>query len=100
MAPPTAKPVTAGSPTHPSSTTRLPSTEPTRRLARSVADDDSGTSGSSFMHARRVRIVTWNVQHARRADGRVDVGLLGRACAAFGADILALQEIEARSLRV
>jgi len=48
-------------------------------------------------------VVTFNVQHGRRPDGEVDVDALAQACAGFGADVLALQEVDdfvARSGRV
>lgn len=41
-----------------------------------------------------LRLATFNVQHGRRPDGQVDVGLLGRVCAALDADVLALQEVD------
>jgi endonuclease/exonuclease/phosphatase family metal-dependent hydrolase len=41
-----------------------------------------------------VRVVTFNIQHARRPDGVVDVDALVAACAAFDADVLALQEVD------
>ena len=39
-------------------------------------------------------VVTFNVQHGRRPDGVVDVPALAQACASFGADVLALQEVD------
>lgn len=39
-------------------------------------------------------VVTFNIQHARRPDGVVDVDALAAACAAFDADVLALQEVD------
>ena len=39
-------------------------------------------------------VVTFNIQHGRRPDGVVDVDALARACASFGADVLALQEVD------
>jgi endonuclease/exonuclease/phosphatase family metal-dependent hydrolase len=47
-----------------------------------------------------VRLATWNVLHGRRPDGVVDVPLLGRCCAALGADVLGLQEVHVGSARV
>ncbi|HZQ26349.1 MAG TPA: endonuclease/exonuclease/phosphatase family protein [Acidimicrobiales bacterium] len=41
-----------------------------------------------------MRIVTFNIQHARRPDGTVDIDALGAACAGFGANLLALQEVD------
>ena len=41
-----------------------------------------------------VRLASYNIQHGRRPDGVVDVALLGRACAALEADVLALQEVD------
>lgn len=46
-----------------------------------------------------MRLVTWNIQHGRRPEGGFDVGLLRRSCAALGADVLALQEVDVGSLR-
>ncbi len=43
-----------------------------------------------------MRIVTFNVQHGRTARGRVDTGLLARYCATLGAELLGLQEVDAR----
>ena len=39
-------------------------------------------------------VVTFNIQHGRRPDGVVDVDALAQACASFGADVLALQEVD------
>jgi endonuclease/exonuclease/phosphatase family metal-dependent hydrolase len=48
-----------------------------------------------------VRVVTWNVQHARRADtGVPDPLALAGACMAFEADVLALQEVDRGTGRV
>jgi endonuclease/exonuclease/phosphatase family metal-dependent hydrolase len=44
------------------------------------------------------RLATFNVKHGEGAGGVVDIGLLARACAALGADVLALQEVD-RNLR-
>lgn len=42
-----------------------------------------------------MRVVTFNILHGQRAaDGVVDVPLLGEVCASFGADVLALQEVD------
>ncbi len=38
--------------------------------------------------------MSFNIQHARRPDGVVDVDALAAACAAFDADVLALQEVD------
>jgi endonuclease/exonuclease/phosphatase family metal-dependent hydrolase len=46
-----------------------------------------------------VKVVTFNIRHGRKARGWVDIGLLGRTCAAFGADVLALQEVDVRQFR-
>jgi endonuclease/exonuclease/phosphatase family metal-dependent hydrolase len=43
---------------------------------------------------RAVRLATFNVQHGQRPGGVVDVGLLARSCAALGADVLGLQEVD------
>lgn len=48
-----------------------------------------------------VRLATWNIRHARRADGAgVDPAAFARACASLGADVLALQEVDRRTTRV
>src|SRR5688500_1043284 len=39
-----------------------------------------------------MRVVTFNIQHGAGGDAAV----LGRACAALGADVLALQEVDVR----
>lgn len=41
-----------------------------------------------------MRIVTFNVQHARTPAGAVDTTALARYCAALDADVLALQEVD------
>lgn len=46
-----------------------------------------------------MRIVTFNVQHARTPAGTVDTPALGRYCAGLGADVLALQEVDQRLRR-
>jgi endonuclease/exonuclease/phosphatase family metal-dependent hydrolase len=46
-----------------------------------------------------VRVATFNIRHGARADGTVDHGALVRTCAELDADILGLQEVEARHLR-
>jgi endonuclease/exonuclease/phosphatase family metal-dependent hydrolase len=46
-----------------------------------------------------MRIVTFNIQHGRTPAGRVDIDLLGRVCAGFDADLLALQEVDVRRRR-
>lgn len=48
---------------------------------------------------RRIRVVTYNVQHGRRPDGAVDTEALAAACASLDADVLALQEVDVRSPR-
>jgi endonuclease/exonuclease/phosphatase family metal-dependent hydrolase len=48
-----------------------------------------------------VRVVTWNVQHARRPDtGEPDPLALAGACMRFDADVLALQEVDRGTARV
>jgi endonuclease/exonuclease/phosphatase family metal-dependent hydrolase len=46
-----------------------------------------------------MRIVTFNIQHGRTPDGRVDTCALARFCAALDADVLALQEVDHRMRR-
>jgi endonuclease/exonuclease/phosphatase family metal-dependent hydrolase len=46
-----------------------------------------------------VRIVTFNIKHGRTGPGRVDLPGLARTCTAFGADVLALQEVDRRARR-
>jgi endonuclease/exonuclease/phosphatase family metal-dependent hydrolase len=46
-----------------------------------------------------LRIVTFNIQHGRGADGVVDHARLGRALAELDADVLALQEVDVRVRR-
>lgn len=46
-----------------------------------------------------MRIVTFNIKHGSVGSGRVDNRLLARTCAGFDADILALQEVDVRSVR-
>jgi endonuclease/exonuclease/phosphatase family metal-dependent hydrolase len=46
-----------------------------------------------------VRVATWNVEHARRRDGVVDVELTGRIVAALDADVVGLQELDVRARR-
>lgn len=46
-----------------------------------------------------MRVVTFNIQHGRTPAGRVDIDLLGRVCAGFEADVLALQEVDVRRRR-
>ena len=41
-----------------------------------------------------IRVATYNIQHGRRPDGEVDIGLLARSCAALQADVLGLQEVD------
>lgn len=50
--------------------------------------------------AAALRLVTFNVQHGRRRSGAVDVAALGRTCAALGADVLGLQEVDVGTRRV
>jgi endonuclease/exonuclease/phosphatase family metal-dependent hydrolase len=45
------------------------------------------------------RAVSFNIQHARRPDGGVDTELLATTCASFGADVLALQEVDRNTRR-
>lgn len=46
-----------------------------------------------------MRVATWNVEHARRRDGVVDVELAGRTVASLGAAIVGLQELDVRVAR-
>lgn len=46
-----------------------------------------------------LRIVTFNIQHGRGADGVVDPARLARELAAIDADVLALQEVDVRLRR-
>ena len=43
-----------------------------------------------------MRIVSWNVQWGRGADGRVDWARLLAALRAFDADVICLQEVASR----
>ncbi len=48
-----------------------------------------------------MRLVTFNVHHGTvGSKGRVDPALLAATCAGFDADVLALQEVDVRTLRV
>lgn len=48
-----------------------------------------------------MRIVTFNIHHGTvGSKGRVDPARLGATCASFGADVLALQEVDVGTLRV
>jgi endonuclease/exonuclease/phosphatase family metal-dependent hydrolase len=47
----------------------------------------------------RVRIATFNIRHGRRVHGRVDIGRTARVAAACEADVLALQEVDVRTVR-
>ena len=44
--------------------------------------------------------MTWNILHGRRQGGPVDRALLRRSCAALGADVLGVQEVDVGTLRV
>ncbi|MGH9000373.1 MAG: endonuclease/exonuclease/phosphatase family protein [Acidimicrobiia bacterium] len=46
-----------------------------------------------------MRVVTFNIKHGTNRSGSVDPAGLRRACAGFGADVLALQEVDRRALR-
>jgi endonuclease/exonuclease/phosphatase family metal-dependent hydrolase len=46
-----------------------------------------------------MRIVTFNAQHGRAPDGKVDTAALARYCAALGADVVGLQELDAFTTR-
>lgn len=46
------------------------------------------------LHDRVVRVATFNIRHGADADERVRPIALARACAALGADLLGLQEVE------
>lgn len=48
---------------------------------------------------KALRVVTFNIQHGRTPAGRADIDLLGRVCAGFEADVLALQEVDVRRRR-
>lgn len=48
-----------------------------------------------------MRLVTWNIQHARRMDtGQPDVDAFAADVAALGADVLALQEVDRGTRRL
>lgn len=47
-----------------------------------------------------IRLASFNVQHGRCRPGRVDVAVLARTCAALGADVLGLQEVDVGTRRV
>lgn len=65
------------------------------------------TPASGPAHTGPIRTVTFNIQHGRVAAHvkprrrvlRVDTEALARHCAGFGADVLALQEVDVRVLR-
>lgn len=46
-----------------------------------------------------LRVVTFNIKHGLAASGHLDLRLLGRTCAGFDADVLALQEVDRRAWR-
>lgn len=41
-----------------------------------------------------MRLATWNVQHGRRPDGKVDLGLVVETCRTLRAGVIGLQEVE------
>lgn len=47
-----------------------------------------------------LRLATFNVQHGRTPAGPVDAAVLARTCAALGADVLGLQEVDVGTHRV
>ena len=49
---------------------------------------------------RLVRLATFNIRHAARPSGKVDVVALRQACADLQADVLALQEVDVATERV
>jgi endonuclease/exonuclease/phosphatase family metal-dependent hydrolase len=48
---------------------------------------------------RLLRVATFNIQHGRGPDGRVEPARLGAACARLDADVLGLQEVEVGAAR-
>lgn len=46
-----------------------------------------------------LRVVTFNIKHGLTPQGAIDLGLLASTCAAFQADLLALQEVDRRARR-
>jgi endonuclease/exonuclease/phosphatase family metal-dependent hydrolase len=46
-----------------------------------------------------LRVVTFNIKHGLTPQGVIDLGLLASTCAAFEADLLALQEVDRRARR-
>ena len=46
-----------------------------------------------------LRVVTFNIKHGLTPQGDIDLGLLASTCAAFQADLLALQEVDRRARR-
>jgi endonuclease/exonuclease/phosphatase family metal-dependent hydrolase len=46
-----------------------------------------------------LRLATFNIRHGRRVHGRVDIRRTARVAAGFGADVLALQEVDVRNVR-
>lgn len=47
----------------------------------------------------RLRIVTFNIKHGTDRQGVVNQRLLAATCQRFGADVLALQEVDRRAVR-
>lgn len=45
---------------------------------------------------RELRIATWNLHHGVGLDRRLDLGRIARVLRGFGADVIALQEVDAR----
>ncbi len=46
-----------------------------------------------------LRVMTYNIRHGRGADGRVDVGRVADVIAAYGPDVVGIQEVDVRRAR-
>ncbi len=65
------------------------------RSSGAAADRDSTIETG----VRQLKVVTFNIKHGTDRHGRVGRGRLAETCAGFGADVLALQEVDRFSPR-
>lgn len=54
----------------------------------------SAPAAPAFPQSRVLRLMTYNIRHGERDDGRVDLGGVAEAIRGTGADIVALQEVD------
>lgn len=60
---------------------------------------EASPAGESADHSRRLRVLTYNIHHGEGIDGRLDLERIARVIRSAEPDLVALQEVDNRTMR-